>query len=182
MKVMKNLFFLFVLLALASCGSGKLAKNEAVSDQEAILLGQFKIVDNGRDVTKNSRIYFDENVKGVLDYKLDETGLLVMKVPKGNHFIKLIYTPYGSVNLPDGYALLTAAEGGKVHYIGTIEIDGSGQLQKKFSGIVNDVQAKDLKEKKVPIVVSDKRQEALEAYEKEYEKTSAVISLLKVGN
>jgi len=179
---MKKIYFLFLLVALASCSSGRLSKNEAVSDQEAILVGQFKIMDNGRDVTKNSRIYFDENVKGVLDYKLDETGLLVMKVPKGNHFIKLLYTPYGSANLPDGYAMLTAAEGGKVHYIGSIEIDGSGQLQKKFSGIVNDVQAKDLKEKKLPIVVSDRRDDALKAYEEEFGKTSAVISLLKVGN
>ena len=179
---MKKIFSLIIVLVLTSCSSGKLSKNDSISDQEVILLGQFKITENGRDVTKNARIYFDENVKGVLDYKLDETGLLVMKVPKGNHFIKLIYTPYGSVNFPDGYAFLTAAESGKVHYIGAIEIDGTGQLQKKFSGIVNDIQAKDLKEKKLPIIVSDKQEEALEIYESKYEKTSAVISLLKVGN
>lgn len=172
---------LLVLFVISSCGSNRLSKTEIISEAETVIIAKFSILNNGKDVTKNSKIYFDENSKGVLAYRLDESGLMVMKLLKGNHFLKLIYTPYGSANLPDGYASLSVPESGKTYYIGNIEIDGSGLLQKKFSGIVRDVQAKDLKEKKMPIKVSDKRDEVLEAYQNEFGKEKTIsINLLEV--
>jgi len=177
----KQIALLFLALAFISCQSGKLSKTETVSEAETVIVGKIKITNAGKDITKNSRIYFDENEKGILTYRLQGDGLIIMKLPKGNHYVKLIYTPYGSANLPDGYAQLAIPENNKVYYIGEIEIDGTGILQKKFSGIVRDVQAKDLKEKKIPIKVTDKRAAVLEAYEKEFGKEKAiVIALLEV--
>lgn len=178
----KKVALLLMAIAFISCQSGRLSKTETVSDAETIIIGTFKITKDGKNATKNSKIYFDENQKGVLTYRLAEDGQIIMKLPKGNHFLKLLYTPYGSANLPDGYANITVPENGKVYYIGEIEIDGTGVFQKKFSGIVRDVQAKDLKEKKIPIKVTDRRDEVLEAYEKEFGKEKPiVISLLEVS-
>jgi|GEM_PF-6135666 len=178
---MKKYILLFFSIFIVSCSSGKLSKSEVVSDSETIIIARFTILNNGKDVTKNSRLYFDENIKGILTYRLTDDHLLIMKLPKGNHFLKHIYTPYGSANLPDGYAQIAVPESGKVYYIGDIEIDGSSLLQKKFSGIVRDVQAKDLKEVKLPIKVNDKRDEVLEAYEKEFGKEkTVVITLMEV--
>lgn len=172
---------LLVLFLISSCASSKLSKTDVISDAETVIIGKFTILNNGKDVTKNSRIYFDENTKGILTYRLDETGLMIMKLPKGNHYIKLVYTPYGSANLPDGYTSISVPESGKTYYIGNIEIDGSGLFQKKFSGIVRDVQAKDLKEKKLPIKVSDKRDAVLETYQNEFGKEKTIsINLLEV--
>ena len=181
MKKIGGVFF--ALLMLVSCSSGKLNKNQIVSESETVIIGKFTILNNGKEVTKNSRIYFDENSKGVLTYRLDETGIVIMKLPKGNHFLKLIYTPYGSSYLPDGYANISVPESGKAYYIGNIEIDGSGLLQKKFSGIIIDVQAKDLKEKKLPIRIIDKPDEVLEAYQNEFGREKTVsVKLLEISS
>ncbi len=172
--------FLF-LLFLASCKSSKFDSKSSLENSETIIIGQIKILNKEKDITKNSKIYFDENIKGMISYRLKEDGLLIMKLPKGNHFLKHIYTPYGSANLPDGYAQIAVPENEKVYYIGTIEIDGSEMLQKKFSGIVRDVQAKDLKEVKLPIKVTDKRDEVVEVYEKEFGSGKTIIvSLMEV--
>ena len=177
----KIIILLLYIMVFVSCKSSRLSVTDTISEAETVIVGNIKIIKEGKDVTKNARIYFDENQKGILTYKMKEDGRIVMKLPKGNHFIKLIYTEYGSANLPDGYALLTVPESNKVYYIGEIEIDGTGVLQKKFSGIVRDVQAKDLKEKKIPIKVFDKREATLKDYETEYGKEKAVvISLLEV--
>lgn len=177
----KYILLLMLSVFMTSCNSGKLSKSEAISETETIIIARITILNSGKDITKNARLYFDENIKGVLTYRLGEDHLLIMKVPKGNHFLKHIYTAYGSANFPDGYAQIAVPESGKVYYIGNIEIDGNMQLQKKFSGIVRDVQAKDLKEVKLPIKVTDKRDEVIEAYEKEFGKDKTiVISLMEI--
>lgn len=180
---MKRRFSIFLfLLFLVSCKSSKFDSKSAVEASETIIIAKIVISNKGKDITKNAKIYFDENKKGLLSYRLKEDGLLIMKVPKGNHFLKHIYTQYGSANLPDGYALISVPESGKVYYIGTIEIDGNAQLQKKFSGIIRDVQAKDLKEVKLPIKITDKRDEIIQAYESEFGKDKTVIiSLMEVS-
>lgn len=173
---------LLVILLTASCSSSKFSKKDTVSDTETIIIGKITILNNDKNITKGSKIYFDENKKGVLTYRLDQSGLLIMKLLKGNHFLKLIYTPYGSANLPDGYANLSVSENEKVYYIGNIEINGTGLLQKKFSGIVRDVQAKDLKEKKLPIKVTNNPDEVLNAYKQEFgEEKLITTQLLEVA-
>lgn len=167
-----------ILLLTIACSSGKLTTKDTVSENETIIIGKFTIQNNGKDITKNAKIYFDENSKGVLSYRLDESGLFIMKIPKGNHFLKLIYTSYGSANLPDAYANLQLNSSEKVHYIGNIEINGTGVLQKKFRGIVQDVQAKDLKERKIPITVTDNPKEATEIYQQEFGKQKAIVTQL----
>lgn len=177
----KGVKLLLFTIFLISCNSGKLSKSETVAETETIIIARITILNSGKDITKNAKVYFDENIKGIFSYRLKEDGLMIMKMPKGNHFLKHIYTAYGSANLPDGYAQISVPETGKVYYIGNIEIDGNTQLQKKFSGIVRDVQAKDLKEVRLPVRVVDKRDDVVEAYEKEFgnDKT-IVISLMEV--
>lgn len=166
---MKKYFFLLCLSAvLASCSTGKLSKSDTLSESETIILGEIKILNAGKDVTKNSKIYFDENVKGILSYTLAEDGLLIMKLPKGNHFIKYIYTPYGSINLPIGYANIAVPDAGKAYYIGTIAIDAQGKLRKKSRGIIYDTDPKGLKEEKAEIVITDAPEKAANAYHTEF--------------
>lgn len=164
----KYILLLCFTALLASCGTGRLSKSDALSESETIILGEIKILNEGKDVTKNAKIYFDENEKGVLSYKLSEHGLLVMKLPKGNHFVKYIYTPYGSINLPIGYANIAVPEAGKSYYIGTIVIDAQGKLRKKSRGIIYDTDPKGLKEEKAEITVTDAPDAATKAFHDEF--------------
>lgn len=162
---MKNYILLcFVVVFFASCKTGKLSTQDTLSQSETVIIGEIKIMNDGKDVTKNAKIYFDENIKGTLSYKLLEDGLIIMKLPQGNHFIKYIYTPYGSVNLPIGYANLSVPDAGKAYYIGTIVIDAEKKLRKKSRGIIYDTDPKGLKEEKVQITISDTPEKALKTY------------------
>ncbi len=173
----KYIVLLSVLFVLASCKSGKLTKADPISESETVIIGEFKILNSGKDITKNSKIYFDENQKGILSYKLGEGGLLIMKVPKGSHFIKLVYTPFGSVNLPVGYANIAVPENG-VHYIGTITIDAEGQLARKFQGAIYDTSPKWQQEKKVKITVADTPEKATKAYQDEFGTNKPIVKAL----
>ena len=166
---------LLAIILLTSCGSEKLTKKQIISEQETVIIAQFSVKNNGKDITRNSKIFFDENKKGVLTYRFDESGMLIMKLPKGNHFLKHIYTPYGATNLPDGYASVSVPDHDKVYYIGNIEIDATDKLKKKSSGIVRDVQAKDLKETKPQVKVINNSDEVLKLYYEEFGKEKAVI-------
>lgn len=162
---MKNYIFLLCITALlSSCSTRKLTKSDVLSDSETIIIGEIKILNDSKDVTKNAKIYFDENEKGLLFYKLAEDGRFFMKLPTGNHFIKYIYTPYGSVNLPIGYANIAVPEVGKAYYIGSIEINTQGKLRKKSRGIIYDTNPKGLKEEKVEITIIDSPDKAVAAY------------------
>lgn len=162
---MKRLFVLpFLLIILISCSSKKLDKNTVISDQETVIIAQFKIMNNGKDITKNSKLFFDENIKGLFSYRLDETGKVTMKLPKGNHFLKLLYTPYGSSNLPLGYANISIPDNSKVYYIGTIEITTDGMLQKKSRGIIYDTSTTGLPENKLDIKVLNAGEELKSDY------------------
>lgn len=178
----KYLLLLCLTAVLASCSTGRLSKSEALSDSETIVIGEIKILNGDKDVTKNAKIYFDENVKGVLSYKLSEDGLLMMKLPKGNHFVKYIYTPYGSINLPIGYANLTLPEAGKTYYIGTIVIDTNGKLRKKSRGIIYDTDPKGLKEEKAAFTITDAPDKIAKVYQdgfgadKKIEKALMILS------
>lgn len=173
---------LLVFVLLASCSSERLTKKQIVSEQETVIIAQFSILNSSKDVTKNSKIFFDENKKGVLTYRFDESGLLIMKLPKGNHFLKHIYTPYGATNLPDGYASISVLDHDKVYYIGSIEIDATGKLQKKSKGIVSDVQAKDLKETKPQIKIIDNSEKVFKLYYEEFGKEKTVsVALLQIN-
>ncbi|WP_306568049.1 hypothetical protein [Flavobacterium lindanitolerans] len=162
---MKNYILLsFVIVFFVSCKTGKLSTQDTLSQSETVIIGEIRIMNGDKEVTKNSKIYFDEITKGVLFYKLAADGLVMMKLPKGNHFIKYIYTPYGSVNLPIGYANFSVPETGKVYYIGTILIDTEKKLRKKSRGIIYDTDPKGLKEEKVQITISDTPQKVSKAY------------------
>ncbi len=163
-STMKNYILLCFIVLFASCKTAKLTTNDTVSQSEVIIIGEIRIVNGDKDVTKNAKIYFDENIKGILSYKLTEDGIIMMKIPQGHHFIKYIYTPYGSVNLPIGYANFSVPETGKAYYIGTIVIDAEKKLRKKSRGIIYDTDPKGLKEEKVQITISDIPEKASKAY------------------
>ena len=110
---MKNYILLCFVVFFASCKTGKLSTNDTLSQSEVIIIGEIRIVNGDKEVTKNAKIYFDENIKGVLSYKLTEDGLIMMKLPQGNHFIKYIYTPYGSVNFPMHSGNFSAPQAGR---------------------------------------------------------------------
>lgn len=176
---MKTKFYLFALiLAFASCKSTKFDKNTVVSESETVIAGQFKILNKEKDITKNSKIYFDENKSGAISYKLDESGLMVMKVPKGSHFIKLIYTPYGSVNLPIGYANISVPEHSNVYYIGNIEIQTDGNLAKKFQGAIYDRSPRWEMEKKLSIKVESDSEKVKNFYENQFGNTTKFVESL----
>lgn len=161
---MKNYLLLGLMLVLASCSSGRLSTKDTLSESETVIIGEIRIVNDGKDMTKNAKIYFDENAKGIFSYKLLDDGIVMMKLPRGNHFIKYIYTPYGSVNLPIGYANFSAPESDRAYYIGTIVIDSENKLRKKSRGIIYDTDPKGLKEEKVKITVSDTPKAASKTY------------------
>lgn len=174
-------YFFAIAFALVSCNSSKFDKNTVVSESETVIIGQFKILNKEKDITKNAKIYFDENKKGVLSYKLNQDGLMIMKVPKGNHFIKLIYTPFGSVNLPIGYANISVPEHSNVYYIGNIEIQTDGQLSKKFQGAIYDTSPRWKMEKKLSIKIADEGKESKKNYEKEFGNNGKFVkSLLSI--
>ena len=90
----KIIILLLYIVVFVSCKSSRLSVTDTISEAETVILGNIKITKEGKDVTKNARIYFDENQKGILTYKMKEDGRIVMKLPKGNHFIKLICYHY----------------------------------------------------------------------------------------
>ena len=53
----KYIFLLCFTALLASCGTGRLTKSDALSESETIILGEIKILNEGKDVTKNAKIY-----------------------------------------------------------------------------------------------------------------------------
>jgi hypothetical protein len=176
---MKTKFYLLAfVIAFASCKSTKFDKNTPVSEQETVIIGQIKILNKEKDITKNSKIYFDENKSGVLSYKLKEDGFILMKVPKGSHFIKLIYTPYGSANLPVGYANIAVPDHSNIYYIGKIEIQMDGNLSKKFQGAIYDTSPRWEMEKKLLIKVENNLEEAKKIYEKEFGNNNKFVESL----
>lgn len=160
---MKNLVYILAVLMI-SCSSSKIDKNTAIMSSEAVVLASIKIMNNGKDITKNSKIYFDENRKGTLTYRLPENGEMMTKLPIGNHYIKMIYTPYGSVNLPDGYASFRI-DGNKANYIGNIEIKTDDLLSKKFQGAIYDTSPrwKEEKKPKFSVTASDELKKQYQA-------------------
>lgn len=174
----KYILLLASISVLVSCSSGKLSKTDAVSESETVIIGEFRILNNGKDITKNSRVYFDENEKGVLSYKLDESGQIIMKLPKGNHFVKYIYTPYGSINLPVGYANIVVPESSTAYYIGKIEIDGEGKLKKKSRGIIYDTTPKGLQEEKIKITITETPEAVSKSYREEFGSDKKVTNAL----
>lgn len=179
---MKTILFCLAFFAIVvSCKSHKFDGKTAVSESETVIVGRFKILNKEKDITKNSKIYFDENKKGVLSYKLDETGFMMMKLPKGNHFIKLIYTPYGSANLPLGYANISVPDHSNVYYIGNIEIQTDGNLAKKFQGAIYDTSPRWALEKKLTINVENNSEEVSNFYQSKFgNQTKLVESLLTI--
>lgn len=162
---MKKLLLLFSLVVM-SCNSGKIQNSTSIMSSEAVVIASVKIMNKGKDITKNSKIFFDENKKGTLSYRLSEDGVLITKLPIGNHFIKMIYTPYGSVNLPDGYASFNISAN-KAYYIGDLEIQTDGMLSKKYQGAIYDRSPKWKQEKKLKIKISTS-QEPIKQYEREF--------------
>jgi len=150
---MKNLAILLVAVVLASCSSNKINKDTEIMSSEAVVLASIRIMNNGKDITKNSKLFFDENKNGALTYRLPENGEMITKLPIGNHYLKTIYTPYGSVNLPDGYASFRV-DGNKINYIGNIEIKTDELLSKKFQGAIYDVSPRWKEEKKPKFTVT----------------------------
>jgi hypothetical protein len=176
---MKTKFSILLLLVFfASCKSSKFDGKTQVSDSETVIIGQFKILNKDKDITKNSKIYFDENKKGVLSYKLNQDGLMIMKVPKGSHFIKLVYTPYGSANLPIGYANIAVPDNENVYYIGNIEIQMDGNLAKKFQGAIYDTSPRWQMEKKLAIKVENSPEESEILFKKEFGSDKKIVASL----
>lgn len=172
---MKKIVF-FLALILASCSSNKMTPDTAVAGSEAVVLSVIKIMYDGKDITKHSKIYFDENKNGSNSYRLDATGEMITKMAIGNHYIKMIYTPYGSVNLPDGFASFRV-EANKAYYIGDLEIKTDGLLSKKYQGAIYDTSPKWQKEKK-PVIKLSTSEKIKEKYKSEFSKTLQIENAL----
>jgi hypothetical protein len=126
---MVNLLAMFLAGAcLTGCVTKGLSRLDDVSSQEAIVVAKFRILYNGKDVTKkNSYVYFNNvYAKG---YVLDKSGYFFANLPVGTNSIRNVNHGLVQHHFDPSELTCLITGGGVINYIGDITFDwhGAGQ-------------------------------------------------------
>jgi len=111
-------------LLFTGCASSRvLTSVEKVSPEQAMAIGKFRLNYNGKDVTKDLVIVFNDGA-----FRLDEGGYLFWEGPVGPNAIRAVMKKGGVIKHNFGAEDLTfqLAGGGVVNYLGDITVNWQG--------------------------------------------------------
>jgi len=137
MKVKNFSFAIICILGsfLVSCGTKKpLIKIEPKKDS-SIIAGKIDIFYNGKDVTEDATVLFNEIMLGKYAYKTDTSHILLTDLPIGEgHIARLQYKNF-IINVPKEKSSFILEDNSKINYIGHITVDWKGPDSKLPGGM-----------------------------------------------
>jgi hypothetical protein len=129
MKTTLGCLGLIVLFA-CGCASNKLTRLEDLSQNEAVAIAKFRVLHNGKDVTKGGAVLFNAPATGIpkYDYMIGEDGYVFAKLPVGENSINYILHPdrITQHRFPSPELSFHLKEGRAIYYIGDITFDWQG--------------------------------------------------------
>ena len=139
---MRNfLIIIGFLIVLTSCTVNKQLVTLNTNEEEAIVGGKLKVLYNGKDVTEESTILFNEIMTGKYNYRADSTGFIVTKLPIGESFMSRVSYLNFFTNLPKESTDFVLTTNDKVTYIGDLTVNwvGDGSKISGMFGLVGAV-------------------------------------------
>jgi hypothetical protein len=129
---MKTLFVAGLSFLFLACASGPKPvgqlKSLELKPGEVIAIGRLEVLENGRDVTREATLLFNEGMWGTYPYRADESGFIYMKLRRGKNHLARISIPSGFAKFPDGYLATELSDSAKIHYIGDLRIELYGDV------------------------------------------------------
>ena len=190
-KIISLLVLALAGLFLTGCVSKRLARLEKVAPDEAIVVGKFRIIYNGEDVTKGSALLYRPipcslTQKTCYGDSLDTSGYLFMRVPVGRNRIAEILHRSGFMQHNFGAEELTfeAVGGGVINYVGDVTFDwngmnsGSGFALATASFLLNTFATGG----RLAVSVESKPAEAQELFRKKFSTDRSLIPTLLVSH
>ena len=118
-------------VCLSGCATSYLTRLDKVASDEAIAVAKFRVIYNGKDVTKGCGVIFDPfPSSGVpkYGYTLDETGYVFARLPIGANSIHLVGLKGGTHLHTFRPKELTCQldGGGVINYMGDVTMDWNG--------------------------------------------------------
>jgi hypothetical protein len=127
---MRSSLLALALLAGACANTGRLESLAQLKGDEAIVVGRFKVLYNGKDATQDNWIAFDQPKTGLIHhpYLFDETGYMVTALPVGEHALNLLHVGKLAEHIHwfEPPLTFTVARPGEAYYVGDVTIDWGG--------------------------------------------------------
>jgi hypothetical protein len=121
-----GLFFIVGLVSLfliCSCVTTTNLKNLIVKNDEVIVCGKLRVIENGSDITKWCTFYFNDTLLKDFIVNLDSNGYFIAKLPLGDFNISGFTFIGGSIyTLTKEMTQLNFDDNSKVYYIGDITL------------------------------------------------------------
>ncbi|NQV51092.1 MAG: hypothetical protein HQ507_11375 [Candidatus Marinimicrobia bacterium] len=135
-KFFSQAFILFGLLSLSNCiPSGRVEVFDLGAD-EGLVAGKLTVLYNGKDVSREAIMLFNEIWVGKFSYRGQTDGYIITKLPLGqNHIARIAYLQ-NFLNLDITNTGFYLSERSKMTYIGDIIIDWKGPRGKIPAGIM----------------------------------------------
>ncbi|NQT61506.1 MAG: hypothetical protein HQ556_00985 [Candidatus Marinimicrobia bacterium] len=127
---------LISLLLVSNCVStGRVEVFDLAAD-EGLVVGKLTVLYNGKDVSRESTILFNEIMWGEYPFRGQDDGYIITKLPQGaNHIARLAYLQ-NFLNLDKSNTSFMVGERSKMTYIGDIIIDWQGPKGKIPMGLL----------------------------------------------
>ena len=127
---------LFSLLILSNCVSPGRVEVFDLSADEGLVVGRLSVLYNGKDVSRETTILFNEIWVGEFSYRGQGDGYIITKLPLGqNHIARIAYLQ-NFLNLDKTNTGFFVSERNKMTYIGDITIDWKGPKGKIPAGLM----------------------------------------------
>jgi hypothetical protein len=128
MKSVSPLFYLLIVCLASGCASSNLTDVKKVQPDEAMAVAKFRIIYNGKDVTKGCSILFNAPKTGYTKYQyiLDETGYVFARLRTGTNRISMVLHKYSQHSFGPQELTCDLRAGDTVNYIGDITMEWNG--------------------------------------------------------
>ena len=126
MKIL--IIIISVSILLSACTANKQLTKLDIDLYNATVAGRVKIYYNGKDVTSETTILFNEYMLGIYNYNPDSTGYLITKLPIGRcHICYLSYSSFSFLLLSEETQIFLE-DPNKIYYIGDLTLNWIGPI------------------------------------------------------
>lgn len=121
---MKHISILLLLvIMLSGCAVNKQLLTLDCTYQEAIVAGKVHVYYNGKEVTSDCKIAFNEPYYKPTPYVLNHDGIFVHKLIKGVNSLRQVHYKNLTFNIPAGVVSFTIAENKTLNYVGDLTVN-----------------------------------------------------------
>lgn len=93
------------------------------AEGKALVTGAVQVYFNGKCVTNQASILFNENALENTPYQLDYEGRFTCQLPVGSNYISKIYYQNVCLKIPTGMANFVVKADNKINYLGDLSVD-----------------------------------------------------------